>query len=288
MTTELTAPTAPTALALLPSREQLESTASEMARTFQEATAEIDRLMKAVKANTDRLATAFLSAEDHHDPFRIEVSYNGYRYYRCEELKDVFAEMKRCSWRILFNKLGIKNIMSVADRKKFEDQLEKGELPDITEESILGILNGLAGQAKDFARVAAVEVFDILRPQGSAHSGTYKTNDKYRVGRKVILSWYVERCYNAKQFRVNYHCEQQLTALDGVFHLLDGKGVMREHRGPLVNAINDSPDGRGETEYFKFKCFKNRNLHLEMKRLDLVQELNFQAAGERVLGEDAA
>ena len=36
----------------------------------------------------------------------------------------------------------------------------------------------------------------------------------------------------------------------------------------------------------RFKCYKNRNLHLEMRRLDLVKELNGLAAGEYVLGND--
>ncbi len=102
----------------------------------------------------------------------------------------------------------------------------------------------------------------------------------------MILGWRVESAYGAGKFRVNYNHQQGLTAIDGVFHLLDGKGVMREHRGPLIQAIEASPDGRGETDYFVFRAFKNHNLHLTMKRLDLVKELNGLAAGEYVLGAD--
>jgi hypothetical protein len=108
------------------------------------------------------------------------------------------------------------------------------------------------------------------------------------VRRKVILPYRVERAWNSKRFRPNYHGQQELTALDGVFHLLDGKGVLRGHRGPLIKAIEASEDGRGETDYFAFRCFKNGNLHLTMKPLDLVKELNGLAAGEYVLGEDMA
>lgn len=49
---------------------------------------------------------------------------------------------------------------------------------------------------------------------------------------------------------------------------------------PLVDAIGTSGiKGVGETEYFKFKCYKNGNLHLEFKRSDLVDTLN-QIAGD--------
>lgn len=96
----------------------------------------------------------------------------------------------------------------------------------------------------------------------------------------------MERGY-ASGFHHSYHHQQELTAIDGIFHLLDGRGIMRENMGPLVKAIDATDNtGRGETEFFRFKCYKNRNLHLEFLRLDLVKQLNGLAAGEYVLGED--
>jgi len=175
--------------------------------------------------------------------------------------------------------------MSVKKRKDFDEQLERGDLPDITEESILDILIGLCGQAQDFAKEMALEVFSILRPRGH-WGGEYKTNDAFRVGRRVILPGRVDQWTSEHKFHVSYYHEQDITAIDAVFHLLDGKGVLKVNRGPLYQAINDSRDGRGETDYFRFKCFKNRNLHLEMKRLDLVRQLNLLATGEHVLGHD--
>ena len=82
---------------------------------------------------------------------------------------------------------------------------------------------GTRCQASQFAMDAAKEVYEYLRPVRS----DYKTNDRFRVGRKVILCWAVERGYNGG-FRVNYHREQNLVAIDRVFHLLDGKGILRD------------------------------------------------------------
>ncbi|MEA1875793.1 MAG: DUF4942 domain-containing protein [Bacteroidota bacterium] len=55
------------------------------------------------------------------------------------------------------------------------------------------------------------------------------------------------------RYRVNSYRHKWLTALDSVMSGLDGQG---------------------ETEYFKFKCFKNENLHLKFKRLDLLNLFN--------------
>jgi hypothetical protein len=276
-------------IAILPtansSREVIPNhTAIQMAKVYREATESIARHMAEIAAETKRIEGAFaLDANgSYYRLFDIDFMFHSHRA-SADRCQDIFDQMKRTAWQTLINKLGLRNIMSVKRRAEVDRQIEKGECPEINEETILDVLLGLADQAKAFATEAAKEVFEILRP----HRSGYKTNNVFRVGRKVILAHRVELAYNGKQFRPSHYREQELTAIDGIFHLLDGKGVMREHRGPLVNAIHASPDGKGETEYFRFKCFKNCNLHLEMKRLDLVMELNLQAVGERVLGNDA-
>lgn len=265
---------------------KINDTALHMAKVFREATAAIRLHMGIIGEKCDLLGRTFNEESYHGYGFNVAFKFDGQHECRAEEADSIIDRMKRQAWEALINKLGVKNVMSVKKRADFEKQLKDGTgLPDITEETIVSVILGLIGQAQEFARDAALEVFQILRPQGH-WGGQYKTNDAFRVGRRVILPWRVESAYSAGKFRPNYNREQELTAIDGVFHLLDGKGVMREHRGPLIQAIIDSPNGRGETAYFAFKCFKNHNLHLEMKRLDLVKELNFLAAGERVLGDD--
>ncbi len=262
----------------------------EMAKAFREGTAEIIRLMQTIRDQGAMMKAAFFSEGEKDDycpshPFDVDFRFEGESYYRDDAGERIKEKMKRRAWSVLVEKIGLRNIMSVKKRKEFDEQLKSGELPDVTEESILDVLMGLCGQAQDFAKEASLEVFDILRPRG-AWGGHYKTNDAFRVGRRVILPGRVERQWSSPKFRVSYYHDQDITAIDGVFHLLDGKGVMREYRGPLYKAIEESPDGRGETEYFRFKCFKNRNLHLKMKRLDLVRQLNLLATGEHVLGHD--
>jgi len=268
-----------------PGSPEFERTACHMAREFSEATAEIARLVSALQIQTERMDAAFRTPEDgdyHYSRFGIGLSYDGHRNI---DMDDMFKAMERRAWDVLVDTLGIKNVMSVAKRKVFDEQLKSGELPSVSEQTIIATLVGLTDQAQDFAKEAAREVFDMLRPQGH-WGGQYATNNAFRVGRRVILPWKVEQGYSGG-FRVHYGSEQTLTAIDGIFHLLDGKGIMRENKGPLVKAINDGDkSGRGETVYFRYKCFKNRNLHLEFKRLDLVKQLNGLAAGEYVLGDD--
>jgi hypothetical protein len=264
---------------------EAERTASELASVYEEATTAIAGHIRGILEQCARLNAAF-HAEGWGGGFTPSFSYDGDHYIPLDDEERLFAKMERRAWRVLIDKLGVKQIMSVKTREAFEKRLEKCELPPICRETIKAALLSLAGQAQTFAVEACKEVFDILRPRGPV-SGEYATNKagKWAVGRKVILTWYVERTWDGTHFRTNYHRDKELTAIDAVFHLLDGRGIMRDNKGPLIRAIEATEDGRGETDYFKFRCFKNRNLHLEFKRLDLVQELNFQACGERVLGE---
>ena len=271
--------------AMSPDSPEFERTATHMAREFSEATTEIARLVGAINAQTERLDAAFRT--DMYSRFSVELTYHGHRYKADDKgASDLVKAMERWAWDVLVDALGVKNVMSVAKRKAFDEQLQKGALPPICEQTIASILLGLTGQAQDFARDAAREVFDMLRPRGH-RGGQYATNNPFRVGRRVILTYHVEQKWGGSGYRVDYNHQQELTAIDGIFHLLDGKGIMRVNKGPLIAAI-DAVDkaGRGETEYFRFKCFKNRNLHLEFKDLELVKELNLLAAGERVLGAD--
>ena len=94
----------------------------------------------------------------------------------------------------------------------------------------------------------------------------------------------IQSGWGSAKFRVNLHLEKKLVAMDKVFHALDSKGVPDGYLSPLVDAINTSETGNGETDYYRFRCYKNQNLHLEFKRMDLVARLNQVAGGATLRG----
>jgi hypothetical protein len=193
-------------------------------------------------------------------------------------------------WRQLIERIGARKLLSVKRADELDKNLRDGELPEIEVSEIIGFLDGLRLTAKDLVTEAAWEAFDILRPAQYEHHKELKTNIKnarFNIGPKVILSWMVESTWGDQNFRVSYNRESALTAVDRVFHALDGIGMPGGNRCPLVDAINTCKDGHGETEYFRFKCYLNRNLHLEFKRMDLVKRLNQIGGNGRLKDEQA-
>ena len=179
--------------------------------------------------------------------------------------------MKTAAWRYLVDRIELKKLASVKRAGEIDRQIADGEdLPEITMDNLFGWLQSLDTQAGKFLKEAIVEVFELLRPP-SLH---YKTNSGFKVGKRVILCGRVEKAWTGTKYRVSYHSENELRALDNVFHMLDGKPLSVYRNGDLINAIQESCRGIGETELFRFKCFINCNLHLEFKRMDLVQRLN--------------
>jgi len=191
--------------------------------------------------------------------------------------EDTLRELRRGVWRSLVSRLELPRFMSAKAWNALSEKIDKTEPPEVTVENVLGLAKQYRDSFEDMIRESVREVFDFLRP----HHSELKTNKKVRwqVGQKVILAW-IERGFGGG-FRPRYWFSQHLTSLENVFSNLDGKGFANKslNRSLLAQAIETSKDGRGETTYFKFKCFRNGNLHLEFRRMDLVNRLNMIAGG---------
>jgi hypothetical protein len=204
-------------------------------------------------------------------------------YCHYEKPDETLKQLKKTVWSVLVDRMGLRQMLSIARCEQLDKQLETGEgLPEIEESQIIAMLEGTANNIPLYVEEMTKEVFEYLRPHYSEH----KTNSEFEIGSKVILKHVVDLGYGKARFRVSHWREQKLRAIDNVFHALDGGGIIKTHGGPLVDAINMSESGSGETVYFRFRSHKNGNLHLEFKRLDLLAKLNAISGGMRLKPEN--
>lgn len=186
------------------------------------------------------------------------------------------AMIKRNVWKAITEKCNVKEMMSIREAKTITEELETGSLPEITIENLQDFLSNLGDSLPDMINKAITEVFEFLTPQRSG----LKTNQKQEIGERVILSSCVD------SWGVSYHYRPHIQAIDNIFHLLDGKGISK-HPFNLPTLLEQAVRGTDkkttlETEYYSCKWFKNRNLHIKFKRLDLVQQINQKAGENRV------
>lgn len=200
-------------------------------------------------------------------------------------------ELKRRVWQNIVNRLELRKVMSLKRAQELDKQLETGEgLPELTASNVLAMLETTLNQAGQFLEEKVLECYENLRPRGYRLSD-YKTNQKSAaagVGQKVILTYAVRRSYRREGgFEVQYgRTQDELRALDQVFHLLDGQPTNgASWAGALCDAISSQTQGGKnsfETKYFRGRCFGNGNLHLEFTRADLVARFNLIAGGARL------
>lgn len=270
------------------------TTAEQMASTYREATARIKAAILEIGQQCHLLREAYQAAS--YD-FDIGLNFRGNREGDCSEkaADDILAKMKLTAWAAVINKLNIRRLMSSQRIEELDAALEIGrhrysdaakqEWPELTAENIRSVAQGYAMSATDFLEEAVREEYDFWRPRRESHDGHYKTNSDWHLPRKVIRGCMVERGYGSGLYHCSYRNQAHVTALDSIMHMLAGLGPVTSHKGPLASAIEMSPTGTGETEFFRFKCFKNGNLHLEFRRQDLLDLFNQVAANGDRLGQ---
>jgi hypothetical protein len=260
----------------LPSEETLpirRTAITDMVVAYREAVDTLTKCHAMLTPIPERLNEAFMEDKSYRFDLKESNSRDGGAVF---DLDSVLLELKKDAWQSLVTKMDIRKLMSMKRAAELDDQLQKPkELPDITEVNILAMMEQTFNQFPAMMEEAVKEVYRMLMPRSA-----YKTNSQWAVGKRVILGYKIEGSYSQRsRFQVRYDAQKELTALDNVFLMMDGKGVCKSHKGPLCDAIEASQDGLGETEYFKFKCYINRNMHLEFRRPDLVERLNQIAGG---------
>lgn len=172
------------------------------------------------------------------------------------------TDLDRSFWRQAMAITGFNQYMDKIARQEFEQELERNP-PQFNDSNIRATLIDAMLQAETFMNRGIVELFRNL-------SGNYKTNDAFKVGKKIILQrWFTVFCGDLS---VNYQAEPEMNDLDRILCVLDG---VKFHEYQFSSALRKAASSREfENNYVSIKMFKNGNAHLTFKRLDLIDKVN--------------
>ena len=256
---------------------------AEKVKAYNEAMKRIEVAYEMLESAEKQLKDAFTVTSKHNTDFGTLPG----RHHNSTDnvdgaLKKVKETIKRKAWSTLYYLLEIDRIASIKRRDEIHQQLESGNLPEITVESIYEMMEALNTNINEFAKESVLEVYKWLRPNADSYEMTrYKTNQKnaaFELKKRIVKNQMVNISFRV--FRTNHYNEKYLIALDKVFHMLDGKNMLEcSYRSPLVDAINTSEGSSVSTDYFFCRMYQNGNLHIEFLRADLVQQFNAIAGG---------
>lgn len=168
------------------------------------------------------------------------------------------------AWQYLMHESGLRSLMDADARKKWDEAIGKGDVPELTDANIRATFKMLHDSRGEMFERGILACFKGL-------SWCYKTNQPQKFGRRIVVS-HLDGYYSS--------CSDRLSDLDRVFHVLDGKpepdhraGIMAELRAAnLVGYGNKA--GVHEGHYMTVRTFKNKNAHITFKRQDLVDGMN--------------
>jgi hypothetical protein len=184
---------------------------------------------------------------------------------------DVKKELLVCCWRKVMSMLNVDKLTTTQQQQTIMAKIEKNP-PPLTVEELFTTIQALSQNALLFHTDFLKDVYAMLHPDRYWNKA-YKTNNTPGIGHKVILHWLKERDKWGFTPGIAYHYRESFNRVERAFKYLDGKPLDDNYNSDIVAAI-ETQGYQGETKYFRWMGYENGNIHLEFKRMDLVQKLN--------------
>lgn len=191
----------------------------------------------------------------------------------------VRSHLDKKIWRHIIEISGMNDLMGAEDKAAFFRSLED-DPPKVTMETIRATGDLWHASADQTFRKGLVDLFKILE-------GKYKTNDAFKISKKIILEYAVQKSGNTTSWRSSTSARDQVDDLDRILHVLDGipasvdkNGVEYQRQTASYCCENQWADeGRAVLSYFNIKAFQNGNIHVTFTRPDLILKANKIIAG---------
>ncbi|MEM6734503.1 MAG: DUF4942 domain-containing protein [Bacteroidota bacterium] len=192
-------------------------------------------------------------------------------------------DLKQEIWKTVFSKTKVEKFMTKKVRKNFDSFTKSQGYMDFNLDNIDSLVEMIFENRHTIMEQAIIDVFDIMtkyHKKNRCHIEGWKTNDKWKVNRKVILPNALKfntqdyKTYGSK-FQVDYYSESDLLDIDKALCYLTGTpyefcvpiNSALSERFKLIGNIRpgDYFDNATESTFFNIKFFKKGTIHVEFK-----------------------
>lgn len=226
-----------------------------------------------------------------------------------ESFNNFLDATKQQIWASVISRTNIDKYMTASVKENFQKFSEQQGYMDFNKENVASLVSLVFGNRHNIMKQAITDVFTNFTKyydENRCHVEGWKTNDKYKVNRKIILPYYIKFDDDwAKKgwggrFSLNYSYREKLLDVDRVLCYITGENF-DELRGDkensngihsdgtitgalsrkfdIIGKINsgDQIDNTTESKFFNIKFFRKGTLHIEFKDAWVWQEFNMQA-----------
>jgi len=248
-------------LSILGKELAIRQTAHELVQSYQ-------HIVERINFYYDRLVELSEEAKVFGDYVRVFDSYSS------DPRNKVIDSLTKAAWCRIFDILGVRKVMAITKWDQLAKDIDEGRMPPLTEENVLNHMLAYVQNFQTISREACLAAYETLTP-GKIHRwhADYKSNKHFGIGKMVVLTGFIETTWSNGS-DISHFKRDDLIEVDRVFHNLDGQNIsVDSYHSPLVDAICSSKFQPGQTNYFAFQAYHNRNLHLRFLRPDLVERL---------------
>lgn len=199
-----------------------------------------------------------------------EIAYN-----------DFVDNFKSCCWQNALSKLNVEKLLTANVREKFREQMKHQGYMDFTKENIFDIIQLLLNNQDMIMKQAIIDVFDLFtkyHKDNRIDIDGWKTNDYFKVNKKIILPYVIECGFNGYYRRSYGRNSDIFNDIEKVMCFLTGKNF------ESINTINDTIEtikigstDKYESEFFYIRAYKKGTIHLYFKSEDLWNKFNIEA-----------
>ena len=180
-------------------------------------------------------------------------------------LDEAIKELDRMYWRQSFDHTGLMQLLDAKSKEKFDRDLNDNP-PEFTIENVQASFFDFAQNAEKMFDDGVVNVFRHL-------SNRYQRNDDFKITERIVMTGMIQPRWSRGLQLAYGRSEDEINDIDRVFKTFDG--VKHEPRF-LSNSINNAIQHgtKYEDDYFECRAYKNGNLHMRFKRMDLLDKVN--------------
>ena len=208
--------------------------------------------------------------------------------------------LKKFMWKEVIKELDVTKYMSSKVEKNFEAYIDQQKNIAFTKENVAKFFQFVMTNRIQIWENAIVDIFDVLTrydEDNRHHVEGWKTNDKYKINRRIILPYWVEwqASYDdaswmkthGKNFSLRHNRDKQYTDIDKVLSYIAGHHLphwstidfaLEKHFKELGRIrTGDKFDNKTFSGYFDIKFYKKGTVHLYFKDKKLWDEFNMRA-----------
>jgi len=226
-----------------------------------------------------------------------KASYNQF----CDNIK---ADI----WSYILRTTNIQKYMTHSVRQNWREFCNKQGFMDFTKENVASIIAMIFNNRYEILEKAIVEVFDMFTAHHKDNRYLiegWKTNDKWKVNRKIIMPYAVKMSWDTKyrlqwgaEYQMNYSRSSEYSDIDKVLCYITGKDhdkviLITDALQRAFNEIGKIKRGphthKCQSTFFDIQFYMKGTMHLTFRSKELWEEFNMRAcAGKMWLPENEA